>query len=169
MHEQLTPEQQAAYDRAKAAGPHDPGQTRAFDQGPPPDLGLRPRRVDPSLAVDGKIDPHPHARRRPINIELEPGPTIDEPTPADLGQPIAGLTTAVNQETVTALQHYMATQGVELHEAVARLVQMGDLMYRQLSTPNTTGWVARGLPEQVHRGLGDLLRHLGVVEIRLGP
>lgn len=150
MHEQLTPEQQAAYDRAKAAGPHDPGQTRAFDQGPPPDLGIR-------------------AHRRPINIELEPGPTIDEPTPADLGQPIAGLTTAVNQETVTALQHYMATQGVELHEAVARLVQMGDLMYRQLSTPNTTGWVARGLPEQVHRGLGDLLRHLGVVEIRLGP
>lgn len=148
MHEQLTPEQQAAYDRHIAAGPFDPAQATVFDVAPPAP---------------------PRPERRPINIELEPGPVIDDPTPADLGQPIAGIQCAVNQDTVTALQHFMATQGVELHEALARLVQIGDVMYRQLSTPGSTGWIARGLPDQVHRGLGDVLRHLGAVEVRLGP
>jgi hypothetical protein len=150
MHEQLTPEQQAAYDRAKAVGPYDPDQTRAFDQGPPPDLGLRPQ-----------------PNRRPVDIEINPGaPVIDDPTPADLDQPIAGLTCAVSQPTVTALQHVMTTQGVELHEALARLVQMGDVMLRQLSVPNTTAWIYRGNTPQLD-ALGVLLRHLGADEVRL--
>jgi hypothetical protein len=151
MHEQLTPEQQAAYDRAKADGPYNPAQTRAFGEGPPPDLGLRPRRPTPA-----------------IDMEIEPGaPVIDDPTPADLDQPIAGLTCAVSQPTVTALQHVMTTQGVELHEALARLVQIGDVMLRQLSVPNTTAWIVRNPNRQFLDALGVILGHLGADEVRL--
>jgi hypothetical protein len=151
MRENLTPAEQAVYDSHIAAGPDDPAQAAAFD-------------------VPQPAQPRPE--RRPINIDLAEHPTIDDPSPDDLGQPIAGIQCAVNQDTVTALQHYMATQGVELHEALARLVQMGDVMYRQLSDPDNTAWVVRGLPAmpaQVHRGLGAVLRHLGALEIRLGP